>query len=124
AYKSDGKEGGDNGEGDESKGFTPEEKKELGEAINKLQTALESKQKAQVETVLKAEMKTINESIEKFGDWKTKKDEEDVKNQKALDEVLAKFKDMQDHASLGRVQAKSLQAALIEALADPDNLKG
>lgn len=107
-------------------GFTPEEKSELKEALNDVQTALETKSKTLVEGELKKHADTINESIEKFANRLTEKDENDVKNQKALDEVLMKFKEMQATASTGagRVQSKSLQQALTEALADPENQKG
>jgi hypothetical protein len=105
-------------------GFTPEEKSELKEALNDVQTALETKQKALVEGELKKHADTINESLKKFSDWQTVKDETDEANQKALDEMLVKFKDMQTNSSAGRVQAKSLQAAMIEALQDGENLKG
>lgn len=107
-------------------GFTPEEKSELKEALNDVQTALETKQKALVETELRKHQETINASIEKFASWQTQKDETDAANQKALDEILVRFKDMQTDASVGasRVQSKSLQQALVEALADPENQKG
>jgi hypothetical protein len=105
-------------------GFTPEEKSELKDALNDVQTALESKQKALVETELKKHADTINASLTKFSDWQTQKDEADTANQKALDEVLVKVKEIQTSSAGGRVHAKSLQAAMIEALAEPENLKG
>jgi hypothetical protein len=105
-------------------GFTPEEKSELKEALNDVQVALESKQKSLVETELKKHADTINASITKFSDWQTQKDETDAANQKALDEVLIKIKEVQTSSSNNRVEAKSLQAAMIEALADEENQKG
>jgi hypothetical protein len=107
-------------------GFTPEEKAELKDALNDVQVALETKSKATVEAALKTHAETINASLTKFTDWQTQKDETDTQNQKALDEVLVKFKEMQTGASTGsgRVQAKSLQQAMAEALADPENQKG
>jgi len=105
-------------------GFTPEEKGELKEALNDVQTALETKQKGLVETELKKHADTINESLKKFSDWQTQKDETDNANQKALDEVLIKIKEVQTSASGNRVEAKSLQAAMIEALSDEENQKG
>lgn len=107
-------------------GFTPEEKTELKDALNDVQVALETKSRATIEAELKKHAATINESITKFADWQTKKDETDNANQKALDEVLVKFKEMQTGASTGngRIQAKSLQQAMHEALADPENQKG
>jgi hypothetical protein len=107
-------------------GFTPEEKTELKEALNDVQVALETKQKGLVEAELKKHADTLNESITKFTNWQTQKDETDNANQKALDEVLIKVKEIQTNASTGsgRVQAKSLQQALVEALADPEHQKG
>lgn len=105
-------------------GFTPEEKSELKDALNDVQTALETKQKALVEGELKKHADTINESLKKFSDWQTQKDETDTANQKALDEVLIKFKDMQSNAVNGRIEAKSLQAAMIEALGEKENQEG
>lgn len=105
-------------------GFTPEEKSELKTALQDVQTALETKQKALVEGELKKHADTINESLVKFTDWQTKKDETDLKNQEALTEVLMKVKDMQTSSNSSRVEAKSLQSAMIEALADPENIKG
>jgi hypothetical protein len=105
-------------------GFTPEEKSELKDALNDVQTALETKQKALVEAELKKHADTINDSLKKFSDWQTQKDENDQANQKALDEILIKVKDIQASPSNTRIEAKSLQAAMIEALAEPDNLKG
>jgi hypothetical protein len=107
-------------------GFTPEEKTELKDALNDVQVALETKSKATVEAALKAHAEPINAAIEKFTTWQTQKDETDTANQKALDEVLVKFKEMQTGASTGggRVRAKSLQQAMHEALADPENQKG
>jgi hypothetical protein len=105
-------------------GFTPEEKSELKDALNDVQVALETKQKALVEAELKKHADTINASLTKFSDWQTQKDEADTANQKALDEVLVKVKEIQTSSAGGRVHAKSLQAAMIEALAEPENLKG
>lgn len=105
-------------------GFTPEEKSELKEALQDVQTALETKQKANVEAQLKAHADTINASIEKFSSWQTQKDETDQTNQKALDEVLVKIKEIQTSSTGNRVEAKSLQAAMIEALAEPENQEG
>jgi hypothetical protein len=107
-------------------GFTPEEKSELKEALNDVQTALETKQKGIVETELKKHADTINEAIDKFKNWQIQKDETDTANQKALDDMLVKFKEIQTNASAGngRIQAKSLQQAMAEALADPENQKG
>lgn len=105
-------------------GFTPEEKAELKDALNDVQTALETKQKALVEGELKKHADTINESLKKFSDWQTQKDETDEQNQKALDEVLVKFKDMQTGVIGNRIEAKSLQAAMIEALGEKENQEG
>jgi len=105
-------------------GFTPEEKTELKDALASVQTALETKQKAVVEEELKKHATTINESIKKFGDWQTVKDEADKKNQEALDEVLTKFKEMQKAATANRPEAKSLTAAIVEAFQDPANVEG
>lgn len=107
-----------------SGGFTPEEKTELTKALGDVQTALETKQKAIVETELKKHADTINDSLKKFSDWQTAKDETDLKNQTALDGILSQFKDMQTHSNGTRIEAKSLQAAMIEALGDPENIKG
>lgn len=111
---------------DKGGGFTPAEKGELKEALVEVKTAIERGVKGEVEVMLKKHQDTINESITKFQDILTKKDETDIANQKALDDVLTKFKEMQNHASTGggRVQAKSLQQAMAEALADPENQKG
>jgi small nuclear ribonucleoprotein (snRNP)-like protein len=105
-------------------GFTPEEKTELKDALNDVQLALETKNRTTIEAELKKHADTINASITKFTDWQTQKDEADEKNQKALDEVLVKIKEVQTNASGNRVESKSLQAAMIEALAEPENLKG
>ena len=105
-------------------GFTPEEKTELKDALNDVQVALETKNRTTIEAELKKHADTINASITKFTDWQTQKDEADEKNQKALDEVLVKIKEVQTNASGNRVESKSLQAAMIEALAEPENLKG
>lgn len=110
--------------GEPAGGFTPQEKKELTDALHEVKTALATDIKKDVEEKLKTHQETINTSITKFADWQVKKDETDLKNQEALNEVLMKVKDMQTSSSNGRVQAKSLQAAMIEALADPENLKG
>jgi hypothetical protein len=104
-------------------GFTPQEKTELKSAINDLQTALESKQKTVVETELKKHADTINESIKKLSDWQTQKDENDLKNQESLTEVLMKVKAMQESASSTVREKKSLQVAIAEALQDQDNVK-
>ncbi len=107
-------------------GFTPEEKGELKAALNDVQTAIETNVKGKVEEMLKKHQDTINEAVTKFTDFTTKKDETDAANQKALDELLTKFKDMQDARSTGatRIEAKSLQQAVAEALQDPENQKG
>lgn len=105
-------------------GFTPEEKTELKEAITGLETALETKQKAVVEAALKLHQETINASIKKFTDWQVEKDATDTANQKALDDLLVKYKDMQKGAGANKLEAKSLQQALYEALQDPENIKG
>lgn len=105
-------------------GFTPEEKAELQKGLKDVQDALETKIKGNVETALKAHADTINASIEKFSNWQTQKDETDQQNQKALDEVLIKVKEIQTSATNGRIEAKSLQAAMIEALAKPENQEG
>lgn len=105
-------------------GFTPEEKTELKDALNDVQVALETKNRATIEAELKKHADTINASITKFTDWQTQKDEADTANQKALDEVLVKVKEIQTSASGNRVESKSLQAAMIEALAEKENQDG
>jgi hypothetical protein len=105
-------------------GFTPDEKAELAKGLNDVKEALKTEVKANVEESLKKHADTINASITKFTDWQTKKDETDEANQKALDEVLVKVKEIQTSSSGTRVEAKSLQAAVIEALQDEENLKG
>lgn len=105
-------------------GFTPEEKAELAKGLNDVKDALKTEVKANVEEALKKHAETINASITKFTDWQTQKDETDQANQKALDEVLVQVKGMQTSSNGNRVQAKSLQAAVIEALQDEENLKG
>lgn len=111
---------------DKGGGFTPAEKGELKEALVEVKTAIEKGVKSEVEGMLKKHQDTINESITKFQDILTKKDETDIANQKALDDVLTKFKEMQAGASTGtgRIAAKSLQQAMYEALQDPENQKG
>lgn len=103
-------------------GFTPEEKAELKDALHDVQTALETKSKSLVESELKKHAETINDSIKKFGDRLTERDETDKKNQEALDDMLVKFKEMQQ-AGNQKVEAKSLHQAMYEALQDPENLK-
>lgn len=114
----------DAGAGEPAGGFTPQEKKELTDALQEVKGALETNIKKDVEEKLKKHADTINESITKFSDWQTKKDETDLKNQEALNGVLLKFKEMQDKTKTDHIQAKSFQAAMIEALADPENQKG
>lgn len=104
-------------------GFTPEEKSELASAINTVKEALETKSQKIVEEKLKAHAETINESLKKFADQLTAKDEADAKNQKALDEVLVQFKDMQKANTAVAKEAKSLSVAMAEALSDPENVK-
>lgn len=106
-------------------GFTPEEKTELADALKGVKEALESKQRTQIEAALKTHADTINGSIDKFQDILTKKDEVDIKNQKALDEVLTAVKNMQTEGNArAKTESKSLQQALAEALSDPENIKG
>lgn len=105
-------------------GFTPEEKTYLADSLKKVQDALETKNKSLVEAALKEGQAPINDAIKKFSDWQTVKDDADKKNQEALDGILTKFKDMQQAANVNRPEAKSLDAAIVEALTDPENLKG
>jgi len=110
----------------ESKGgrFTPEEKAELSKAIADLKDPIEKGVKGQVEEMLKKHQTTINDAVQKFTDYTTQKDETDKANQKALDEMLTKFKDMQVARSGDKIVAKSLQEAMYEAFQDEENLKG
>jgi hypothetical protein len=105
-------------------GFSEAEKTELKGALDAVQTALETKQKAIVEAALALHMETLNASMKKFGDWQIVKDTADQANQKALDEMLIKFKEMQKGSAGGRIESKSLQQAIYEALQDPENIKG
>lgn len=106
-------------------GFTPEEKTYLSKSIGDLQAALETKSRETIEAKLKEHSTTINASIEKFNDWMTKKDETDTLNQKALDEVLTKVKEIQTKGNdRSNVEVKTLQQAVVEALQDKDNLEG
>jgi hypothetical protein len=105
-------------------GFTPEEKAELKEALTDVQTALETKSKSLVEGELKKHADTINASIKKFGDTLSERDEVDKKNQEALDDMLVKFKEMQAEGSKPRMEAKSLTAAVLDALQQKENLEG
>lgn len=106
-------------------GFTPEEKAELKEALNEVQTALETKNRTHIEAELKKHQETINASIQKFTDSFAERDEVDKKNQAALDDMLTKFKEIQEGKTTGgRIEAKSLQQAVAEALQDPENQKG
>lgn len=104
-------------------GFTPEEKKELGDALGEVKTALESKQRALVEEMLSKHAEPINAAIKKFGDWQTQKDETDQKNQEALDLVLTRVKEIQNTGNKKRA-VKSIHEAIYEALLDAENLKG
>lgn len=104
-------------------GFTPEEKAELQKSLGDVQAALETKNRTLIEGEFKKHLDPINTAIKKFGDSFTERDETDKKNQEALDGVLLKMKDLQVSASSGRREAKSLQAALIDAMTDGDNLK-
>lgn len=108
-------------------GFTEAERAELKGAIKDLEEPLRKGVKADVEEMLKKHKDTINESITKFGDVLTKKEEADTENQKALDKLLTDFKAMQDARSTAageRIQAKSLQAAMYEALGEKENQEG
>lgn len=106
-------------------GFTPEEKTELKDALGAVQTALETKNRETIEAKLKEHATTINTSIEKFNDWMVKKDETDGLNQKALDEVLVKIKEIQTKGNdRSDVEVKSLQQAVFEALQLKENLEG
>lgn len=108
-------------------GFTPEEKAELATGLNEVKTAIERGVKAEVEAALKKNQDAINEAVTKFNDFTTTKTSEDLENQKALNDVLTRVKEMQDARNAGgaaRVEAKSLQQAVAEALADPENQKG
>lgn len=106
-------------------GFTPEEKTELKDALCAVQTALETKNRETIEVKLKEHATTINTSIEKFNDWMVKKDETDGLNQKALDEVLTKVKEIQTKGNeRANVEVKTLQQAMMEALQVKENLEG
>jgi hypothetical protein len=112
-------------DGEPEAGFTPEEKTYLAKSIGDLQTALETKSRETVEAKLKEHGETINKSIEKFNDWMVKKDETDGLNQKALDEVLTKVKEIQTKGNnRSNTEVKTLQQAMHEALEDKDNLAG
>lgn len=107
-------------------GFTPEEKAELKDALAGVQSALETKNRETIEAELKKHADTVNASIQKFQDSFAERDDNDKKNQAALDDVLVKFKEIQEGGarSNGKMVAKSLQQALAEALQDPENIKG
>jgi hypothetical protein len=112
-------------DGPDEGGFTPEEKTYLAKSIGDLQSALETKSRTIIETELKKHADTINESIVKFNDILAKKDEDDKKNQAALDEVLTKVKEIQTKGNdRSTVEVKTLQQAVVEALQDKDNLEG
>jgi HK97 family phage major capsid protein len=103
-------------------GFTPEEKTELQAAIKSVEEALAAKNKSAINEAIKEHVTTINESLKKFADWKTEKDETDQKNQKALDELLTKMKDSQK--GLQKAEVRSFHQAFVEELTKPENLKG
>jgi hypothetical protein len=106
-------------------GFTPEEKTELKDALQEVKTAIETKNREAIELSLKEHKETINKSIEKFNDWMVKKDETDALNQKGLDEVLVKVKEIQTKGNdRSNVQVKTLQQAITEALQEKENLDG
>jgi hypothetical protein len=112
-------------DGPDEGGFTPEEKTYLAKSIGDLQTALETKSRTTIEEKLKEHSETINKSIEKFNDWMVKKDEADAANQKGLDEVLTKVKEIQTKGNdRSNVEVKNLQQAMVEALQDKDNIEG
>src|SRR5690348_16907723 len=99
-----------------SGGFTPEEKTELREALQEVKTAIEGKNREAIEAKLKEHADIINPAIEKFNDWMVKKDETDGLNQKALDEVLVKVKEIQTKGNeRGSLEVKTLQQAMSEA---------
>lgn len=107
---------------DEAGGFTPEEKRELADAIKGLENALETKNKSAINDAVKANVDTINEALKKFGDWKTEKDDSDKKNQEALDKVLTQMKDAQK--GLQKAEVRTFHQAFVEELTKPENLKG
>lgn len=108
-------------------GFTPEEKSELTTALGEVKSAIEKGVKSEVEGMLKKHQDTINDSITKFQDILTQKDADDQKNQEALNKVLTDIKELQNGGGAktnGRVEAKSLQQAIYEALQLKENQEG
>lgn len=104
-------------------GFTPEEKADLQVAIKGLESALEQKNKTAINDAVTKHVGTINDAIQKFGDWKTEKDETDKKNQQALDNLLVQMKESQIGLAK-KAEVRSFHQAFVEELTKPDNLKG
>lgn len=74
---------------DEKKGFSPEEKAELKEALSQVESALGTKVAKQIEDVVKKSESLENE-VSGLKEFKVKAEKESAENQKALDEMIAK----------------------------------
>lgn len=102
---------------DENKGFTPQEKAELKEALSQVESALGTKVAKQIEDVVKKSESLENE-VSGLKEFKVKAEKESAENQKALDELIAKGKKIEV------VQSGSVTNALAKALAEnADKLK-
>lgn len=96
---------------DEKKGFSPEEKAELKEALSQVESALGTKVAKQIEDVVKKSESLENE-VSGLKEFKVKAEKESAENQKALDELIAKGKKIEV------VQSGSANEALAKALAE------
>lgn len=97
----------------EIKGFKPEEQEGLKAALTEIETALGTKMADQVKTAIEVSMKGASDEIKGLKEWKVTAEEAAVKNQAALDDMIAKGKKSvivaPDHHSFGSVLAKAFE---------------
>lgn len=87
---------------EETKGFTPQEKAELKEALSQVETALGTKVAKQIEDVVK-ESENLKNEVSGLKEFKVKAEKDAAENQKALDELIAKGKKVEVAAESGNI---------------------
>ena len=96
---------------EETKGFSPEEKAQLKEALSQVENALGTKMAKSIEDVVK-KAESLENEVGGLKEFKVKAEKEAAENQKALDELIAKGKKIEvaENANASTALAKALEA--------------
>lgn len=99
-------------------GLETSQKENLTKAITEMQSALDSKSNEKIQKAIKEHMGTINDGLKELADWRKEKDEADIKNQQALDNLISDIKEINKNTKPNGGKVLTFDQAIAMKLAE------